>query len=233
MSTTTLLLAAWLHAPAALIGCGGGAQPEPPPEAPPPEPAGPSLPPLTCPEGSTYAVRETPKGIEQVCEISGVLHGPFRRWYDENTREVDGAFEHGATHGNWVWWYPDGTKRSKGSFTHGKQSGSWTFWYENGQKSEEGDFLAGRKAGTWTRYYESGRKRDEGLYHNGLKNGVWTYFRDDAENTVKRREQWQAGARKEVVYFAADGTTKIDKPLPEDVDEGEGEDGAAGSAPPQ
>ena len=63
------------------------------------------------------------------------------------------------------------------------------------------------------------------MYHNGVKNGTWIYFRDDPDNTQKRKEVWQAGSKQAETFLAADGKTKIDEPLPEDVDEEEEEEG--------
>lgn len=214
MSITMLLLAAL----PTLMGCGGGAPaPAPEPQAE-PGPAPPSYPPLACPEEATYREAQTAQGFEQLCEMAGVNNGPFRRWHDEQTRAVDGGYKMGQADGAWVWWYADGTKRTKGNYKSGKQAGSWTFWSESGARIEEGDFLGGRKAGTWTRWYESARKKEEGMYHNGVKNGTWVYFRDDAENTPKRKEVWQAGAKQEQTFLAEDGKTKIKEPLPGDID---------------
>lgn len=213
-----------------LAACGGGEAP--PGDVPPvPEPPASPYPPITCPEGATYRESETPQGVEQVCEVTGVLNGPFRRWHTAELRATDGGYAMGQPDGAWVWWFADGTKKAKGAYKAGKQAGSWTWWHESGAKIEEGDFLAGRKAGTWTRWYPSGKKKDEGMFHNGGKNGEWTYFRDDVENTAKRKEKWQAGTMLESMFLAADGKTKINAPLPEDVDAPETEGGAPGADP--
>ncbi len=218
MSTAMFLLATLLT----LMGCGGGEVAPPPVPQADPGPAPPKYPFLVCPDDATFRESATTDGVEQICETTGVKNGPFRRWFTPELRAVDGNYKMGTADGAWVWWYPDGTKKSKGTYRSGKQAGSWTWWHENGTKIEEGDFLAGRKAGTWTRWYESETKKEEGMYHNGVKNGTWSYFRDDVENTVKRKETWQAGNKQESQFFAADGKTKIDEPLPEDVEAPEG-----------
>ncbi len=197
-----------------LAACGGTDETPPPadevPVEAPDQPAS-KLPTLECPEGAVYAETETNGTFEQSCDIGGAKTGPFRRWYDADTKAVDGSYNLGMPDATWIWSYEDGTKKSKGSYRRGKQIGSWTWWYLGGVKSEEGDFLSGRKAGHWIRWYESGKIMEEGLYHNGTKNGDWKYYRDDETNTVRAKENWQMGKMKEEKYLDVAGK-EIPKP---------------------
>ena len=168
---------------AALVACGSGQDEPPSPE--PSEQAAKAvdrdpedtLPEIQCPEGADYRFQKTAEGMEQYCENIGVLHGPFRRWKDYETKLVDGEYGGGLPSGLWSWNYDSGDRKSRGSYRAGKQIGAWAWWHEDGSRAEEGDFLAGHKAGLWTSWFSSGKKQDEGLYRNGEKHGDWYSFR--------------------------------------------------------
>ena len=181
-----------------LTACGGAEAPpldgegEPPP--PPPQvQADDGLPPMQCPEGSSYQTGQGAQGLEQYCEMNGVMHGPIRKYYANGNRSTEGNYDKGKTDDIWSWWYEDGKKKSKGSYKKGKQTGSWSWWHENGDRAREGDFLNGRKAGQWTSWYDNGRKSEEGLYFNDQKNGQWKYFIDNEDNAISRTETWENG----------------------------------------
>ena len=195
----------------ALVACGGG-QVEP--EATTPAAATPAqvdkhpddtLPSITCPESAEYRFQKTAEGMEQYCEAIGVLHGPFRRWKDAETKLVDGEYANGLPSGMWSWNYDSGDRKSRGSYRGGKQVGAWAWWHEDGSRSEEGDFLAGHKAGLWTTWYTSGKKREEGLYRNGEKHGEWYSFRNDKQNTKLKIEVFTSGRVTETIWYDEQG----------------------------
>ncbi len=191
-----------------LTACGGGEDAPPAentPEQPPAEPQpDDGLPSMECPEGATYNTGQGALGLEQYCEMSGVMHGPIRKFYSNGNRSAEGSYDNGKTNDTWSWWYEDGKKKSKGAYKKGKQTGSWGWWHENGGRAREGDFLNGRKAGQWTSWFDNGRKSEEGLYFNDQKNGQWKYFLDNEDNSVSRLETWENGNL--VKESSADGT---------------------------
>lgn len=195
LTVTTLLL---------LAGC-SGSPPEINDPTPGPEPAGPALPPLSCPAGSSVQSGVSSKGTEAWCDRGGIMHGPYVRLYPSGARAVKGAYDNNQPDGDWFWWHENSTEASKGKYVRGKQTGPWTWWHENGSRAEEGDFLQGRKAGQWVSWYESGVKKDDGMYHNGIKDGLWTYYEDNPDNPVARTELWEEGAVKEESILRKDG----------------------------
>jgi hypothetical protein len=179
----------------------------PAPSAPPDD----GMPPLVCPEESMYQLIEDPSGLTQSCDIAGVQHGPFRRWYSKDHKEVEGAYEMGQPDGTWTWRFEDSSKKSKGAYKVGKQVGAWTWWHPNGIAAEAGDYLQGRKAGQWTVSYPSALIHNQGMYHNGAKNGTWVFKRDDTTNSLSRKEVWHAGRLTTTEWYDVKGT-KLDAP---------------------
>ena len=74
---------------------------------------------------------------------NGKFEGPFKTYYDNGQKKLDGKYKDGKKDGLWYEWYENGQKYSEGNFKDGKVDGLATEWYENGQKSWEGTYKDG------------------------------------------------------------------------------------------
>ena len=137
-----------------------------------------------------------------------IMHGDYRRYWDDGNRRESGSFAHGAKTDTWtyydetgegmisaeVWaegdleqhmtYYPSGTIRSETAFT--EQGDVTTYFYENGNKEREGAYKNGFEVGLWTWYYENGNIKEEGTFVDGKWDGVWAWYRENGTVQYER-----------------------------------------------
>lgn len=73
------------------------------------------------PDGRTAQWIDVNNGVKrQVCEYhEGRAHGPFRAFYPEGTRWIEGQFQNGLKHGAWHQWDKGGSPSADGEYRAG------------------------------------------------------------------------------------------------------------------
>jgi hypothetical protein len=148
---------------------------------------------LECPEGSEAKNGRSERGVEQWCDLSGVMHGEYVRFHLTGTVAVRGNYKVNEAHGKWEWFHKTSQIESKGRYKEGKKVGSWAWWHENGERAQEGDYRDALRSGLWTTWYTNGRKSEEGTYRNGQRDGRWYFY--NRNGTLQRVEEWEYGKK--------------------------------------
>jgi len=94
-------------------------------------------------------------------------HGPWRSWYSNGQKQLEGIYEQDAESGTFTWWHSNGQVAVRGEFNTGKQNGSWVWWHANGQKATLGEYLLGAQTGQWRRWSTDGQLDQQTYYDRG------------------------------------------------------------------
>ncbi len=111
--------------------------------------------------------------------ISGILHGPYRQYYQSGRLAATLQYEEGKAMGPAAYYYENGNLKMQGELKSGKDEGYWDYYYENGKKRQEGQLIAGAKEGEWIFYYENGQIKRKGSFSKDIRTGIWNYFYED------------------------------------------------------
>jgi len=84
-------------------------------------------------------------------------HGPWRSWYENGQKKMEGHYRHDTEVGTFRWWHRNGQQSIVGEFLDGRESGKWTWWHPNGQKLSQGFFNDGDETGKWTYWAANGK----------------------------------------------------------------------------
>ena len=166
--------------------------------------------------------------------VGGKQQGPWTYWYDNGSKQAEGAWAKDYQDGQWSWWYADGRIRQTGAYagqgldptrlSSAPRSGHWRFWYDNGQLTCEGDYAADRQVGEWTFFTKDGKAYAVGHFTAGVKDGSWTWWHANGQrkesgtfaNGVKVGD-WvtrdDSGAVTAVTAYTVDGKVVPTKPV--------------------
>lgn len=90
---------------------------------------------IECPENTLLKGNEPPNGIELRCETStGILHGPYKRWYGNGQLNQQMNYINGQEHGEQKAWWPNGTLMMKGISVDGQRFKGYEYWDMQGNK---------------------------------------------------------------------------------------------------
>lgn len=90
---------------------------------------------IECPENTSLKGNEPPNGLELRCETStGVLHGPYKRWYGNGQLNQQMNYINGEEHGEQKAWWPNGNLMMKGISVNGQRHKGYQYWGMQGKQ---------------------------------------------------------------------------------------------------
>ena len=98
-------------------------------------------------------------------------HGVSVSYYESGKTEKVAGYDKGLLHGPMKVFYPNETMKAEGFFKLGVREGAIVSYFETGEKMEEGQFVNGKIEGEMCRYYQNGMKASIVPYKDGVPNG--------------------------------------------------------------
>lgn len=168
-------------------------------------------------------------------EVSGgKQQGLWRYWYDNGTKQAEGAWHKDYQDGQWTWWYADGRVKQAGAYagqgldakrlSSAPRTGHWRFWYDNGQLQCDGAYARDRQTGHWRFFTKDGKPHAVGSFTAGVKDGPWTWWHANGQRKESgaytkglKVGEWttynQAGEIAAITRYTVDGKVVETKPV--------------------
>jgi antitoxin component YwqK of YwqJK toxin-antitoxin module len=127
--------------------------------------------------GQRHGVYESRRmnGDVEFCALyeNGVLHGPYRRWFSDNTLQCEIPYENGTIQGLCQFWNIEGLLERSYFCIAGEKHETERCFYSTGELMYEQQFVHGVSHGTYKHYSRSGTQLLEALYENGVLHGSY------------------------------------------------------------
>lgn len=182
--------------------------------------ADPSLPPpkfVRRKEVTAQFPDKTPQSIWQVkvfSDNSEVKDGPYKEFYPDGNKFVEGRYVDGQKEGDWTFWGKNGKLLKTEKYRDGKLDGAWTLFREDGSKERDVSFKAGKREGKWVFYDAAGKNSpvEQHEYKASDRDGTWIKWypngnKQSEEHYVdgqidgEQTRWYESGKQKEVQTF--------------------------------
>lgn len=142
---------------------------------------------VVCPAG-TQKIGGAPQ--DEYCEklssgLKPVRHGPFRSYFRDGSKRIDGTFNLGEPDGTFIIYHRDGKVKDKATYVNGKLYGEHISYFKSGEMEVREIFQDGKLNGHKESYFENGSPRFDGGFKDGAANGIFVLFYDNGKRKTQ------------------------------------------------
>jgi antitoxin component YwqK of YwqJK toxin-antitoxin module len=117
--------------------------------------------------------------------VSGRLHGPFKRFYDNDRTWEQGHYLAGELDGQHQKWWKNGQKALEATWKDGSIDGKYQRWYANGTVWEVAEYRHGGRVGPYLKRWKNGTIAHEYEYDKGALEGLYKTFYDNGQSRLE------------------------------------------------
>ncbi len=90
-------------------------------------------------------------------ELSTLLTGPYKSWYDNGQPRIEYTYKDGRKNGLYKEWHENGQLQIEFTYKDGAKEGQYKIWHENGQLWNECTYKDGKLDGPYKKWYTNGQ----------------------------------------------------------------------------